>query len=191
MKNYLALIGPDGRIWPCEDENESHNDIALRIYDKSEELKKKINSFLKDPKHFAYMDWALMSCGFLHVVIQYEESNGETTVFLNKFEEALNELMRKAINKIISKNEDSVNFVNRIIMKNNKKSKIKWIGAVCESDIKDVINLQGLVRKMMDSNSEFKDFEVDFMKEVCKYMGGEIIDNSKVLNDKDEGQIYN
>lgn len=40
MKNYIALIGPDGEIWPCKYEQEQHNDVAIRIFNKKEAIKK-------------------------------------------------------------------------------------------------------------------------------------------------------
>ena len=123
-KNVIALIGPDGNIWPNINEDELHNDVAVRIYKESKELKDKIDSFLMD-SNFGYMDWILMACGFLHVVIQYNESNGEATILLNKFEEALNNYMKKSISKIESKDGNSVNFANNILKAKKQLPKIK------------------------------------------------------------------
>lgn len=89
--------------------------------------------------------------------------------------------MIEAIKKIKSKNIESIKFVKNILKSNNKNLKIKVISAVFESDIKEIINFQDLIEKM-DSGSDFKEFELDFMKIVCEKMGGEIIDNSKTKN---------
>ena len=113
-KSVIAIIAPDGNIWPNINENESHNDVAIRVYKGNKELKEKIDSILID-SNFGYMDWILMACGFLHVVIQYNKSNGEATIFLNKLEEALNSYMKKTISKIESRDDNSVNFANNLL----------------------------------------------------------------------------
>ena len=179
-ENVIALIGPDGNIWPNIKEDELHNDVAMRIYKENKELKEKIDSFLINPK-FGYMDWILMVCGYLHIVIQYNTSNGEATISLNKFEEALNSYMKETIGKVESKDDNSVNFANNILKKRKKLPKIKKIGVVQVNDIKDVVNVNDLTIRLERENIDFKDIEIDIMKRVCETFGARLRDGTKSI----------
>ena len=162
-KNIIALIAPDGKIWPNINDDELHNDIAIRVYKENKELKKKVDSLLMD-YNFEYMDWILMVCGFLHVVIQYNESNGEATIFLNKFEEALNNYMKETIGKIEAKDGNSVNFANNLLKLKKQLPKIKKVGTVYVSDIKECVNVNDLIIKLEKEDIDFKDIEIEVLK---------------------------
>ena len=177
-KNVIAIIAPDGNIWPNINENESHNDVAIRVYKGNKELKEKIDSILID-SNFGYMDWILMACGFLHVVIQYNKSNGEATIFLNKLEEALNSYMKKTISKIESRDDNSVNFANNLLKLKKQLPKIKKIGTVYVSDIKECINVNDLTIKLEKEDVDFKDIETEVLKRVCETFEARTRDGTK------------
>ena len=180
-KNLIALIGPDGNIWPNINEDELHNDVAMRVYKESKELKEKIDGFLIN-SNFGYMDWILMACGYLHIVIQYNESNGQATIFLNKFEESLNNYMKETISKIESKDDNSINFANNILKLKKKLPAIKKIVTVYVSDIKECVNVNDLIIRLEREDTDFKDIEIDVLKRVCETLGGKLREDTQITD---------